>query len=731
MPDNRQSKRKQDRKREKRETKIEKMKKNEDTRRARITANSIVSGVQQPAIEITVPVLPAVFACAALDFIAYALTRGYTAFASAPDNPYLSWVYLTNVFISYAQNSPPQGGTMPLWIQEMGQAFAPKIVPFQNGKIAYRFDVQGPVPYIPQSNFDLSPLPYSYQWLLWKPNPTGQVDMFPTAQPAVYSSAAAEGAWAELLNFIACWGEDSRMKNVAISLQQYWSKCVSTFAMPMIVEGFGGAGAGGYVYQSGLEVPVHVPHIGCLANQTTVGSTNATRYPIFSAISAGDPVFAGAWMSRLTTPDHRFTKRHTRFHFVDFTEFQDVVAQWATALIQNLFDDPVSAATISQPQLYQCPLSLQEMGLLLRNEIMVLFSDTQTAVQGIYPATPQSSTDNVFTPFIAGTTTAPITTAGMKLPLPLVENLKSLVSRFVLIKKPGGKEKEQLFCPVLGKYANDNLVSSDYFSLFPGDPSPFPTFTTLAASLKVNLRGSKGADNWVSAGAEIPIDFVDGASGSSYVYINDTTRLADLASLWNNWLVKLSNYSSQLTTISKDLGVNICVSVAMTRHWVNQSSNARARLEGVRDSRLEGRSVGSVYIERQAVAISSRDVVLSAPFDAILSTWILPINYSNVGQSPESETFFSRVQIMAGEPYSVSQATVDSGKSMASLHSTYASKMVHSRDAPAGEWDAFFTEQQAKGTGGILSSLAASFIGSAFGPGAGSVANTIAEIIPF
>jgi len=60
----------------------------------------------------------------------------------------------------------------------------------------------------------------------------------------------------------------------------------------------------------------------------------------------------------------------------------------------------------------------------------------------------------------------------------------------------------------------------------------------------------------------------------------------------------------------------------------------------------------------------------------------------------------------------------------------YAQKITHAFNAEKSDWARFFETQDEKGNGGFLSGLAAQLAGHVFGSGVGSIASTIADMLP-
>jgi len=134
-------------------------------------------------------------------------------------------------------------------------------------------------------------------------------------------------------------------------------------------------------------------------------------------------------------------KRPPRFHQVDFLEVVEVMAQWAGYLVTQFFLDPANnvALAFGENQSVQagnmtCPITFQEFSLILRNELMVLFGDTQAGVQGLSVEDPGGGYGS-FSPLMAGSTTCGITSSQMKMPIGIIENLRSLSVHTAFNKK--------------------------------------------------------------------------------------------------------------------------------------------------------------------------------------------------------------------------------------------------------------------------------------------------------
>jgi len=327
----------------------------------------------------------------------------------------------------------------------------------------------------------------------------------------------------------------------------------------------------------------------------------------------------------------------------------------------------------------------------------------------------------------------------MKLPLAFVENMKSLTMRVAF---PTNHARDpQFWIPVLGQWASDVLHPDEYQFYVYGteDDVTYPTFGT--AEFK-KLRPTKAGDEVLSV-AEVPITLWDGTVGNEVVFINDSERLNFLAGQWNTWLNQFASCSMATTTVSKDLGVNICTSVCGTSHWspalaTSFRRNEDLRLEEtrfVRHNTLKRRKAAGVamrnpYTIREQYAYSYSGPLVSGA-DEILQQWIQPTNWLYEDINPGNSTGFVKLQCMNGENFSsVRSATGNGGLDLQAMHWSYAAHMTKQVNAPPDNWELFFVEMSKKGSGGILSSLASAFGSAIGGPELGAVAGSIVGSIP-
>jgi len=516
---------------------------------------------------------------------------------------------------------------------------------------------------------------------------------------------------------------------------------VATYAVNTCSQGGGIDGVGGPIASAQLEVPNMQPMLSQFV-LPDVPPVASIRAPVWSSSTSGDSMFATSLLSTIK-PEVLTYKRCPKFHFIDFLEFGDVLAQWVTQIQTAFFTTSEGVvqtdANGTAVDNYACPISLQEMLILLRNEILASWT-SQSGCQSLYPVLPAAADDNQFVAYTASTTTAPQGVIGMLLPQSFVENLRCLHARAV-----HGKTAEDalLFVPVLGQYVADSLVQSNYtFSYtFLGSPATHASFGPggiVPIGKKRSLqKGIKGEMVEVITDVlETAIDLIDGNSSGTYVFINSQSRLQQLATLWNKWLEtqSLNTFSEPLMSVGSDTGPNILSFIGSTRFWTTVSSLQLQRQKDCWDERITSNAAlsSTVYSARYVYAQSYREKPFGATVTQFFNQMILPIAKLNTSDKSAGVLTSERYQIIMGEPNLQSFSTTgDTGVTLATLHSAYASKMVRAPNAPPGDWGIFFGDCERQGNGGVLSGLAAQWAESMFGTTIGSIAKGIAGFLPF
>jgi len=602
--------------------------------------------------------------------------------------------------------------------------------------------------YEPNTNITIGYATYPFKFnVATVPSSPALVNGFPVTSNVGYpgyTSALGATAFAELCTFMSNSSADlmgQLCKNVSIdTTKTSLDNNVSVFAQTSAAQGGGfcGTGQGGIQTKVELEVPIHTPLLALFNGDVNTSPSNLARNYNRMHRVAGDPIFLGSLMcSRLNELDWGM-KNAPILKPVDFNALGDVLAQWVVSITNAFFQDQSSLGvqlTSGQIAAVQCPLTLQEVLLLLRNVVMQAFKASQCGVQGIFPFVPSSNTDNQFVAFTASSSTCFISPVGMQLPVPFIENIRALVARHVVME---GGRISQMWEPVLGMLALDSLVSADYVASYIGPDSTVTPSVFASGILYKMKRIEKG--KLVETGlVETKINLIDGSNTAGLVAINDANQLTNLAQMWNDWLrtSNLSSFSVAIDVLGTEKGITAVGSLSMTRFYVNSDGGLQKDVDTsqpvVVDVRTENPRYKKVYsntlyANRFAVADSSYGTILAPPYEQIQSIWILPYSEIEVTGALESSMDLVRAQAIWSEPKLEPLTTGNDGISLAQMHSNYASHMTKAKLSEQDTWMTIFKQCEEGGRGGILSSIIEA-VGGIFGGPASEIARGIAGVI--
>jgi len=562
-------------------------------------------------------------------------------------------------------------------------------------------------------------------------------DLFPNAMaPASPSLAEQEQAFLSLCGFMKHDMHPPSILHDATVLTAL-DVDVSAFSTILDIVGSGNNTNGGTAFLACLEVPVHTPLVSTLIPQVPNNLTGSpSRFSCRATEFGGDDLYTSMCLSSLLPIEMWKTKKAPKFKCIDFLEIADTVAIWLSKLITQYWADPALAVSApfgvpQKPLTTVCPITLQEMQLILRNEVLFTMGLGQNGVQSVLPIAPVGVSGvlfNQFSPFLTGTTGCSVQSYGMKLPLKLVENIRGLITHAVPGNAPGDVE---LLQPVVGQYFTDALVTASYqFTSMDSTGAPVLTDTFTVTPPVQRRRASSKGEVWETV-AETPINLMTTSNGTDYVFINDPGRLKTLNDLWNDYISTFAAYSDPLLPLSADPGVNVLTSINQTRYWTDVSPSAATRANKTRDMRVESKRalVSTVYASRSAVAVSFREKPYAVTA-SITTNWILPIMRLNGGSNSTNQMTFVKSQAMYGEQASIAtSSTGDAGIRLSVIHDDFAASMVHAKGVE-GVVTSQLVDLTNKGHAGILSSLVANFVGATFGSTAGSIASGIASALP-
>lgn len=705
----------------------------EDIRLARPPPSGMVNALSTEAQEVLF-YTPALYGIP-IAVLSYVLQNGFLTYADEANQWYGAANWVLQIINNAMLGATPATTKAPLFLVELCKCFSAKTVPAGMGNISFKAVLTEPFTTLPSSLL-VGPSAYGYVFPFVIKDPAGSdTDMFPNGVLAGLPADGGQESWQVLMNFLNTSYKsenattDNQMKVIDLASPiRSADTDVSIFGINFDQQGGGTGQTGGWVSLCGSEVPITYPVLANFgASLNLEGAPPPTRWPQFPRNTSGDSIWATSFAMRCSMSEWQMP-RPTKFHAIDFLQFGDILATWV-GLVQNQY---ATDSTVTTTVPATCPLTLQEFLLLLRNELMHQFSFQWTA-QGVFPIQPVGDGDNQFVAYISSSNTCPIQGMGMKLPLSIVENIRCLSGRGIQYNQYK-KWDIEWFWPVLGQMALDSLVTSNY-QYINTEGSPVESFTVISQIERVNNSSKDGGKKFLRDMVEAPIDLVDGynASASKFVFINDPNRLTQLVTLWNDWISKFDSYCDPLTSIGNELGIRVLTSLGTTRHWQVVPSFRRFVNSDVRDIRLMARkNLNSVYANREIVADTFQSKPEDEPYTMIMSRWVLPVNLLQSGSQYNNLSTIQRYQSFSREYFSKSYISDgETGTILSVINMNYAAKMVRSKLAEKNDWVQFFEQQTAQGRGGILSSLAASWIGKAVGsPEVGSILQGVADFLP-
>lgn len=631
-----------------------------------------------------VPVQADVFAAPILAAVSYALQRGWSINSNRPSDPYHAATYMIQLLIACAQNETPEMMSVPVWLHWMCQAVTERTVKARAGQMDYSFDVQ--TEWLNPATVTMGPTD-SAIYSLENKGPLLVNGLFSTSvAPVAYTEElGAQAAQAMWLYLKAMHPNSPMHHNISIGETSAISRDASAYAIAVGAPGGGFAGLGAWFKRLELEVPVRRPLFSVFSGSPfSRGFGDPSRAANYMRNFSCDGFLLGGMLVGKLMPHQTTVKNWPRPHFVDFNEMLDVLAQACTLAIELRLSekdtrDLIEADPTYYPGEVQCPLTLQEVGLLLRATLMTAFDDSQLMGQGTYPRS-ASRGDNEFVSFVCGANTCPQSGASlMRIPVLLKQNVLALRQRVINASR-SGSNNPQVWFPILGQYEEDILNTENYFNIIEGETQ----FNTFFFDPEEDF-----------------ISYVDGSTSSNdVVWINDPAAITKLAERWNEWTVRMGNYFWSMDTIGSDQGVDPLFSCCMTLHWaevldpVNDAQKGKTK-NGVKkivtpkkvkdkDTMLKRwttplTSPSDVYLNRRAFAVSSAVKPFKNAWEGVQQMFVFPCNKVAPIQANDPRTYSSYTAVAAyqNEEFQIPLGSGDQNfVSQADRHIIFATQMV-------------------------------------------------------
>jgi hypothetical protein len=675
-----------------------------------------------------------------------AIEKGAQAFSENPWFPYFAYIYGVQTLRAIIMNDPPKATMVPFCFLTVGRAARSKDVTFGNGTVSYACTVS---PYVePTVNEVVGYTPYGYQWTLGIPSSTMVNVRFPqvSESPPGYTDEEGAEAFQRVCQILINKDGQNPWRMVQLSSSTPMDSDVSIFSFCPRTQrcvGLGtlGAAAGaGFSSTIGLEVPIRCPQFAAF-NSGTFAPALLQRQENLHAQLCGDGTFLGAGMGSWFTEDKWHMQRPPKLHPIHLEDFVFIIGEWVVGMQNAFVNDPANSAITSRTSDLVCPLSLQEMVLLVRNVLMSAFKNTQAGVHAMYPIVPASDTDSQFVPLVVSSNTAFISSVPMTLPLILIENMRSLVGRFIHRQ---GSDYE-FFIPVLGQEKDYVYDSSAYYFTSIDGSGTVDSFSTISEVVKQKVTTKTG--EVLLPLVEATVSMIDGSYTGGYVCINDPTALRELSAMWEDWLKRtgLLQYSAPVSTLGTELGINVLCSINMTRMYgtieVTEESKKHLQILNLQPKRvkrstdvIDSRSAKKKRRSKRVtdldeiicVADLSQSVILDVPYSQIQGYWVLP----RVKQFVDSNNSINVVRWSSvnSEPYAILLTDGEEGVSLGDVYSQFAQSLVRGKLQPPTELDKLLEALAAQGRGGILSGLVSKFA-DAIVPGSGGLVTQIGNAI--
>jgi len=659
----------------------------------------------------------------AIGVISYALQRGYSQVAEDPDYPFFSQIYLGSIIINAMKSTNPGVQKVPVWLHKVIHMLAPKQAPYCGGYISFTWDIDFEA-FSSQWFTDLGPFGCNREWNSGIIDPSSVINnnIPEIISPSLgYTPELGSQAWTSVLNFLQSY-TNAETELTSVFDASSFDKVFTGFCDVSRQYGAAGAGPGAYLKVGRLEVPIKYPTFATFTQFSAANRGDITRACQHYRASSCDSLFVGGALCSNLPQSVIKSNSPPIIKPIDFYEYLDVLCIWVS-LVQTAFARDIQESEIigNDPTSAVCPLTLQEVALLLRNEFMNALDNTQYCVQGVYPD--NSVGGNPFAPFICGVGTHGVRTNGMLLHQLFVENIRVNTMRYEVGKNP------KSYFPQIGIYCDDSLDGSDY--RYDGvDEGNYMSFQPplSAFSYREDRKVGKEVVNQMIVGAETPVSLINGRAGGSFYAINHPGSLEELVMLWNNWINQFRPFTDKLTTVAADGGLLAAPMVNLTAFISTDEDN---KLDGTKSKplapkkefvrmKIKKTSLGSpLYFDRYLLAVTSEEPLLSHVWGVLQSLWIAPQYKLKVSSNIEDTMTYEKLKSLVKETNGFVLTDDGTKITLNHRHTTYAAAMVHARNGKPNAVMDVINELEKQGRAGMLSSI--------IGKGLGA----LADILPF
>jgi len=662
----------------------------------------------------------------ALAPISVAIERGWLAVpndnqsAGGSETAYYAFRFLLQTYYNVMEGSYPTIQSAPLWFWETAAALMPASSRFKTGSVQYKWAF---TPQNPQFK-----LQYAGGGIYYFGVPGGgTANGFPVlVDPAnPYTDEAGSRAIADLFAFMNSQG---MAKVVEKPDTRKMDQDVSAFASSYPEWGLTTAETGGLATSLYSEVKILCPIMAKFAQY----QQNNDQWRGFQDSRKGSGTSSYIIPRVLEFKDAREFRNKAApvFKFYNFDEYFLTISYILGLASEGIANDQ------SQASIPECPLTSQQVQLILRQSILKRFSNSY-AQDLIY-------TNNLamsMTPFCVGPNGSSTSLGqGMKLPFVFLENLRSATRRTIRVGK--GQDYVVDTLPILARIDSVPQLGNFQYKDRMGNMVPLYKTDPSEVAIRLTDLSFNNATQFVTVTGE---------------------PLNTLIGHWNDYITKLSNSLSTLGTIGEEAGISALLTTFNSRH-INETPVIAAALppqpgvptmvpltkgmiRGVSSKNIgsqipkRGKVGGPIpepgqsdqYVNWSASFITSTDPFYSSLW-RYTSAFVQPVvlgGYKNVYDSSMSFT-----QVFQIEPFrmaysdipSIISTNADQLTSVNTLCYNAATLDIKTNLASPPEAEIELPALAQTGRGGFFTSLAGA-IGEGFGiPGAREVANTIGAI---
>jgi hypothetical protein len=454
-------------------------------------------------LPVTVPLSYETLVGPAVATVSLAYSHGYrqrcAQNSSTQDYPYYAMLYFFHLLEASAtmtQVTVPKN-KIAVWIRDLLAEISPKTgALLGSGVLSYKWDYSNNTVPGPTFNYPLSSTTSMYFGQPGGTTTGGYNTMI--AASGGYTTEIGGVAFAHLCTFLSNLtviqrGEFAPWQLVDLNVESSpLNNSVAAFAASNKVIGKGLIG--GYLSSiASSETHIDAPKFSVFARDDDLSRGFRAHHP-----SSGDSNWLVASILNQKTYKEYFSKNYTIFKPCDAFEFFDRVASYIARAFGHYYASQNSNNT---SRLLNIGLTASEFLVLMRLQLMKIFSATQYGVQTIYPYV--GTVDN-FIPWPVTACGAPaIDATPVLLPLFLTENLQALRAReiYTNINPATGKldkKSPRMYVGILGQYAETAFEAKTYqynngssmVSIFTGDGDSVDLINCKCNTVFVDFGGS-------------------------------------------------------------------------------------------------------------------------------------------------------------------------------------------------------------------------------------------------